>query len=138
MPAALGSPQHAKERNVSNTETREEAQKRAALVDALLERDHYAPALLKAAVENGVPEPRSEADILAILKTAYMLGEAKAAAEGRSYPDLQGQFNGVSPEYDNVLNMAKRAFDALRRDTEGPAINKELYDAALALNRLGA
>ena len=113
----------------------EELVKRAAAeADAILEREVFIPALIKTACVNGVPEPRTEEDVLAILDVVNTMVQTKQAMAAGAYPELRAQVT-ASNEFEAIRRMAKRAHDELEASrTSAPS--QGLQDAIAKLFRL--
>ena len=104
--------------------------KSAEEVDAVIDAEIFVPALLKSAVENGVPPPRSREEAVAIVNTAREIVRAKIAqmqAQGQ-YPELRQQFDDPNG-FHYVENMAKRAADSLTGADEAPPVSANLIAA---------
>jgi hypothetical protein len=123
---------------VANTVNREEMAKSARqAISTLATREYLVPAFVKSATAGGAPMPRTDADLVAMVETGQMLYEIKKA-HVQQYPELQNQLSGASPEYLNVREMAKRAYDAYLGKPEAAPVNQELYNAMASLKQATA
>ncbi len=115
----------------------EEMTKLASEANAIIEQDHFIPALIKSAVEHGVPQPRTEQDVMDILEVVNTMMQTKQAAAAGAYPGLEHQFTS-NRDFQMVRDMAKRAKEELDAKFGNPAVNPNLYPVFERINRLGA
>jgi hypothetical protein len=110
----------------------------AARADAVIEREVFVPAIIKSAVANGVPEPRTEQDVLNILDTVQVMSQAKSAFARGEFPELRAQLPG-GENFRVVADMAKRAAAELCESRGDRQYSPELLKAGSELvSLLGA
>ncbi len=115
----------------------EEMTKLAGEANAIIERDHFVPALIKSAVAHGVPQPKTEQDVADMLEVVNIMMQTKQAAAEGQYPGLEHQFTS-NRDFQTVREMAKRARQELDAQFRVPAVNPNLYPVFERINHLGA
>lgn len=102
------------------------------------------PAFLRMCKSAGIPEPKTEEELNAMLEAAVEINNVKKAAQSGQYPELENQMGN---EFDYVATMAKRAsLELLGRPTtptvpvSGEMVEKfnNFQKAAAALEAAGA